>query len=75
MLFFFRSLVATWLPFNVRTHITWTFLSLVGLTTFLTGLRLDPKKLDTSQAVEDVVEDTHDHASDTNSERTISQRC
>ncbi|KAI9303481.1 major facilitator superfamily domain-containing protein [Cunninghamella echinulata] len=70
-----QSLVATWLPFNVRTHITWTFLSLVGLTTFLTGLRLDPKKLDTSQAVEDIVEDTHDHVSDTNSERTISQRC
>ncbi|CAO3631361.1 unnamed protein product [Cunninghamella blakesleeana] len=68
-----QTVVATWLPFSVRTQIIWQFLALVALITYLTSLRLDARKLDISQAKEEVVEINDE--SDTNSERTISQRC
>ncbi|KAI8074525.1 major facilitator superfamily domain-containing protein [Gongronella butleri] len=62
-----QSVAATWLPFQVRSHITWTFLSLIGLVTFWTAQRLDPKHYERDQ-LDDYIEaqsddDANSHSS------------
>ncbi|KAL1932654.1 hypothetical protein VTP01DRAFT_8332 [Rhizomucor pusillus] len=43
------SLGADWLPYWLRIHLSWIYLSLVGIATFYSTLRLDPADYDVSK--------------------------
>ncbi|ORX53499.1 MFS general substrate transporter [Hesseltinella vesiculosa] len=63
-----QSVVATWLPFGVRSQIVWMFLSVIAVVTVWTAMRLDPKKYERDPFEDDIPatdDSDDDHSSDT----------
>ncbi|KAI9314036.1 major facilitator superfamily domain-containing protein [Dichotomocladium elegans] len=45
------ALSATWLPYEVRVHVSWTTLALVGLVTYISSKRLNPADYELSKLI------------------------
>lgn len=55
-----RSLGWTWLPYDIRVHISWTVLTLVGILTYYSSTRLNPADYEKSKFVsreDDIAQD------------------